>query len=123
MDNAPAVAFLKRNINLVCLITLTNIVMLDRAKTDIFTDANRCKLRKIAADCFVLLKTKTVVLPLKKAGTIAVAGPLADNKENMPGTWSVAANFDKATSLLTGLKAVAGDKAKFGLCQRFKPRL
>jgi len=35
-------------------------------------------------------------------------GPLADNKENMPGTWSVAADFSKATSLLTGLKEVAG---------------
>ncbi|HNP21600.1 MAG TPA: beta-glucosidase BglX [Panacibacter sp.] len=85
----------------------------DRAKTDIFTDANRVEARKIAADCFVLLKNQNSVLPLKKAGTIAVVGPLADNKENMPGTWSVAANFDKATSLLTGLKAVAGDKAKF----------
>ncbi len=30
----------------------------------------------------------------------------------MPGTWSVAANFSKATSVLTGLKEVVGDKAK-----------
>jgi beta-glucosidase len=30
-------------------------------------------------------------LPLKKSGTIAVIGPLADAKENMAGTWSVAA--------------------------------
>jgi beta-glucosidase len=36
---------------------------------------------------------------------------LADNKENMPGTWSVAANFSKATSVLAGLKEV-GDKVK-----------
>lgn len=84
----------------------------NRAKTDIFNDANRAEARKIAADCFVLLKNQNNVLPLKKAGTIAVVGPLADNKENMPGTWSVAANFDKATSLLTGLKAVVGDNAK-----------
>jgi beta-glucosidase len=26
-------------------------------------------------------------LPLKKSGTIAVIGPLADAKENMAGTW------------------------------------
>lgn len=84
----------------------------NRAKTDIFSDANRAEARKIAADCFVLLKNQNNVLPIKKGGTIAVVGPLADNKENMPGTWSVAANFDKATSLLTGLKSVAGDKAK-----------
>jgi beta-glucosidase len=84
----------------------------NRAKTEIFTDANRAEARKIAADCFVLLKNKDNVLPLKKSGTIAVIGPLADNKENMPGTWSVAADFEKATSLLTGLKAVAGNNTK-----------
>jgi beta-glucosidase len=37
---------------------------------------------------------------------------LADSKENMPGTWSVAADFSKATSVLAGLKEVLGDKAK-----------
>jgi beta-glucosidase len=79
-----------------------------RAKTEIFTDANRAEARKIAADCFVLLKNQNNILPLKKSGTIAVIGPLGDNKENMPGTWSVAADFSKATSLLTGLRAVAG---------------
>jgi beta-glucosidase len=83
-----------------------------RAKTEIFTDANRKEARAIAAQSFVLLKNAGNVLPLKKSGTIALIGPLADNKENMPGTWSVAANFAKATSVLTGLKEVVGDKAK-----------
>ena len=84
----------------------------NRAKTDVFTDANRNEARKIAADCFVLLKNQNNILPLKKSGTIALIGPLADSKENMPGTWSVAANFSKATSLLAGISSVAGDKAK-----------
>src|SRR6188474_3762400 len=84
----------------------------NRAKTEIFTDANRKEARRIAADCFVLLKNQNNTLPLKKSGTIAVIGPLGDSKENMPGTWSVAANFSKATSVLTGLKEVIGDKAK-----------
>ena len=84
----------------------------NRAKTEIFTEANRTEARKIAADCFVLLKNQNNLLPLKKSGTIALIGPLADTKENMPGTWSVAANFSKATSLLTGLKSVVGDNAK-----------
>lgn len=79
-----------------------------RAKTEIFTDANRKIAREIASQSFVLLKNQNNVLPLKKSGTIALIGPLADNKENMPGTWSVAADFSKATSLLTGLKEVAG---------------
>jgi len=85
----------------------------NRAKTEIFTDANRKEARKIAADCFVLLRNQNNTLPLKKSGTIAVIGPLADSKENMPGTWSVAANFSKATSLLSGLKEVAGNNTKF----------
>ncbi|MBL7740910.1 MAG: beta-glucosidase BglX [Chitinophagaceae bacterium] len=84
----------------------------NRAKTEIFTDAHRKEARSIAAQSFVLLKNQGNILPLKKSGTIALVGPLADNKENMPGTWSVAANFSKATSVLTGLKEVLGDKAK-----------
>ncbi len=84
----------------------------NRAKTEIFTDANRAEARKIAADCFVLLKNDQNILPLKKSGTIALIGPMADNKENMPGTWAVAANFQNATSILAGIKAVVGDKAK-----------
>src|SRR5205085_2036939 len=65
----------------------------NRAKTEIFSDAHRRDARSIAAQSFVLLKNQNKILPLRKAGTIAVVGPLADNKENMPGTWSVAAYF------------------------------
>lgn len=84
----------------------------NRAKTEVFTDANRKEARSIAAQSFVLLKNQSNTLPLKKSGTIALIGPLADSKENMPGTWSVAANFSKATSVLAGLNEVVGDKAK-----------
>ena len=83
-----------------------------RAKTEIFTAANRKEARSIAAQSFVLLKNTNGLLPLKKSGTIALIGPLADNKENMPGTWSVAADFSKATSLLEGLKNAAGSNVK-----------
>ena len=84
----------------------------NRAKTEIFTKENRSVARSVAAQSFVLLKNKNNILPLKKTGTIAVIGPLADNKENMPGTWSVAADFSKATSLVTGLKEVMGSQVK-----------
>ncbi len=80
-----------------------------RAATEIFTAANRATARTIAAGCFVLLKNQGNILPLKKGGTIAVVGPLGDNKENMTGTWSVAADFSKSVALLQGLKDVAGD--------------
>lgn len=84
----------------------------NRAQTEVFTNDHRREARNIAAQSFVLLKNQGNVLPLKKSGTIALIGPMADNKENMPGTWSVAANFDKATSLLAGLKEVVGNKVK-----------
>ena len=83
-----------------------------RAASEVFTDANRKAARAIAAQSFVLLKNKGNILPLKKSGSIALIGPLADNRENMPGTWSVAANFSKAISVLDGLKEVAGSNVK-----------
>jgi beta-glucosidase len=86
-----------------------------RSQTEIFTDLNRKEARAIAAESFVLLKNQNNILPLKKTGTIALIGPLADNKENMPGTWSVATDFSKAISLLSGLKEVAGNPANGGI--------
>lgn len=83
----------------------------NRAKTEVFSADNRKEARAIAAQSFVLLKNQNNTLPLKKTGTIALVGPLADAKENMGGTWSVAANLSKAVSFLTGLKEVVGDKA------------
>ncbi|MGZ8523491.1 MAG: beta-glucosidase BglX [Chitinophagaceae bacterium] len=83
----------------------------NRAKTEIFTDANRKEARAIAAESFVLLKNQGNVLPLKKTGTIALIGPLADATENMTGTWSVAANFAKSVSVIKGIKEVVGSNA------------
>ncbi|HSC54300.1 MAG TPA: beta-glucosidase BglX [Phnomibacter sp.] len=84
----------------------------NRAATEIFTAENRTIARNIAAQSFVLLKNEKNALPIKRGSTIALVGPLADNKENMPGTWSVAADFSKAISVLTGLKEVAGNDTK-----------
>nr|WP_294906529.1 beta-glucosidase BglX [uncultured Lacibacter sp.] len=85
----------------------------ERAKTEVFSLEHRKIARSTAAQSFVLLKNENNVLPLKKNGTVAVIGPLANDKRNMPGTWSVAAEFDKATAVLTGLNEVVGDKVKF----------
>lgn len=79
-----------------------------RPEKDVYTAANRKEARSIAAQSFVLLKNEGNVLPLKRGGKIALIGPMADNRENMPGTWSVAADFSKAISILEGLKEVAG---------------
>ena len=79
----------------------------NRAKTEIFTVKNRAEARAIAAQSLVLLKNNNQLLPLKKSGTIAVIGPLANAKENMAGTWSVATNMEKSISLIAGIKEAA----------------
>ncbi|WP_426485640.1 beta-glucosidase BglX [Flavobacterium sp. 2] len=83
-----------------------------RAKTEIFTMDSRKEARQIAAQSLVLLKNQNQLLPLKKSGTIGLIGPLADAKENMPGTWSVATKMENAVSLLAGIKEVAGAGTK-----------
>lgn len=83
-----------------------------RANSEIFTPQNRAIARTIAAQSLVLLKNDNQVLPLKKSGTIALIGPLSNNRENMTGTWSVAAEFAKSVSLLDGLQKAVGNDAK-----------
>jgi beta-glucosidase len=82
----------------------------ERAKAEVFSASNRAEARSIAAQSFVLLKNENQVLPLKKSGTIALIGPLAHARENMTGTWSVAAKFSESVSLLDGMKKAAGDQ-------------
>ena len=84
----------------------------NRSKTEIFTDANKKVARETAAQSFVLLKNANNTLPIKKSGTIALIGPLADAKENMTGTWSVAADFSKSISVKQGLEDAVGSNAK-----------
>ena len=83
-----------------------------RAENEIFTPENRKIAREIAAQSFVLMKNEGNILPLKKNGTIALVGPLADNAENMTGTWSVAGRFKESVSLMQGIKSAVGDKVK-----------
>lgn len=83
----------------------------NRSKTEIFTPENRQVAREIAAQTFVLLKNENQLLPIQNKKTIALVGPLADNRENMPGTWSVAGDFAKSVSLLDGLKNALGSEA------------
>ncbi|MGN6533568.1 MAG: beta-glucosidase BglX [Ginsengibacter sp.] len=82
-----------------------------RAKTELMSDANLQAAREIAARSFVLLKNDNKVLPLKKSGTIALIGPLADSKRNMLGTWSVSGDPEKSVTIMQGIKNVVGNNA------------
>ncbi|MDI3318744.1 beta-glucosidase BglX [Pinibacter soli] len=82
-----------------------------RFNSAILTDANRAAAREFATKSMVLLKNNNNVLPLQKGKTIALIGPLADNKRNMLGTWSVSGDPEKSIPVLQGLKNVAGNDA------------
>ena len=92
-----------------------------RPARDIFTRAHRDAARRIASESFVLLKNDNQTLPLKPTGTIAVIGPLADTRSNMPGTWSVAAVLDRSPSLIEGLREMVGRMDEMPLNQSNEP--
>lgn len=81
------------------------------AEKEVFSGENRAEARRIAAESFVLLKNDNV-LPLKKQGRIAVVGPLADSRVNMPGTWSVAARLGESRSVIDGIRDAVKGKAE-----------
>lgn len=83
-----------------------------RRATDIYTAENRQVARDLAAESFVLLKNEDNLLPLQKQGTIALIGPLGDSKFNIPGTWSVAATYDKYSTLRESMERALDGKAK-----------
>ncbi|MCE1200297.1 MAG: glycoside hydrolase family 3 C-terminal domain-containing protein, partial [Marinilabiliales bacterium] len=82
-----------------------------RAKQELFTPEHLQLAREAAAKSSVLLKNEGNVLPLKSNLRIAVVGPMANNRENMTGTWSVAADFSQSVTLVEGIRQVAGDQA------------
>lgn len=85
---------------------------LSRPAKEIYTKEHQDIARRIAAESFVLLKNQQEVLPLKKTGKIAVIGPLANTRSNMPGTWSVAVDLQKPMTFVEGIQEVAGKNAR-----------
>jgi len=79
----------------------------ERVKTDVLTPENLKTAREIAARSMVLLKNDKQILPLKKSGTIAVIGPLANSRKDMIGTWAFNGG-DKVSSVVDGIKNIGG---------------
>ncbi len=84
----------------------------ERAKTEISTKEHMNTAREIATQTFVLLKNENQLLPLQEKGRIALIGPLADNRENMAGTWSVGVDQKESITVLEGFKNAIGNKAE-----------
>ena len=67
--------------------------------------------RAAGARTAVLLRNEGAVLPLRKTGTIALIGPLANSKTSTMGSWSLAGNPTDTVTVLEGLKNKLGSAA------------
>src|SRR5688572_24659766 len=76
---------------------------------EILTEQRRIEAREIASRTFVLLKNNNQTLPIKKSGTIALIGPLANDKNNMLGTWAVSGDPQLSVPVFTGMKNMGGN--------------
>ncbi len=82
-----------------------------RPEKTILTAQTREIARDAAARSFVLLKNDKNLLPLKKDRNIALIGPLANNKNNMLGTWAVSGDPQLSITVLEGLKNATGNSS------------
>ncbi|WP_452225021.1 beta-glucosidase BglX [Lacinutrix chionoecetis] len=80
----------------------------ERERTEVLSEGNLKVARDVAKKSIVLLKNENNILPLsKKAKSIAVIGPLADDKNSPLGNWRGKGEYNSAVSLLEGVKALA----------------
>ncbi|MFP3436506.1 beta-glucosidase BglX [Pantoea sp. SIMBA_133] len=83
----------------------------DPQDTNAESRLHRPEARDVARKSMVLLKNRLDTLPLKKSGTIALIGPLADSQRDVMGSWSAAGVAKQSVSLLQGMKNATEGKA------------
>jgi beta-glucosidase len=81
----------------------------ERAAREVLSADKRQAAREFAVRSTVLLKNNNQTLPLRKSGTIALIGPLANNRSNMLGTWAVSGDASTSVPVLDGMRAVGGN--------------
>lgn len=88
----------------------------EAAETEILlTRTNRAAAREIAGRSMVLLKNDHAALPLSPGvGSIAVIGPLADDRRTPLGWWAGDGKPDDTITPLAGIKAKVSPKTKVG---------
>ncbi|CAG2142255.1 Beta-xylosidase [Cupriavidus campinensis] len=81
----------------------------DPADVNAESRLHRAEARAAARKSLVLLENRNQTLPLKKGGTVAVIGPLADAPIDIMGSWSAAGKATQSVTLLQGMRdALAG---------------
>lgn len=84
-----------------------------RERAVVFSPQNMAAAREMAARTMVLLKNDRETLPLKRdVNSIALIGPLADNQQDMLGSWTGDGNTADAVTLLAGIKAKVSPETK-----------
>lgn len=83
-----------------------------RPEKEILTQANRDFARKIAANSCVLLKNEKNTLPIIGQKKISLVGPLANDRSNMLGTWSVSGDSQKSVTIYEGIRKLLGGAAR-----------
>ena len=79
-----------------------------REQTDILSAESLQTERKMAQESMVLLQNNNDLLPLKKEQTVAVIGPLADDKASQLGSWAGNGQAKDAVTPLEGIIAKLG---------------
>ena len=82
-------------------------VSAERAASTLMKPEFLAAARDIARRSMVLLKNERSALPLKKTGSIALIGPLANRQRDVIGSWSGAGDWHQAVSVEQGLRAAA----------------
>jgi beta-glucosidase len=78
----------------------------EREQATLLSAANLMTAREVARESIVLLKNDKSVLPLdKNVKSIAVIGPLGNNRADLLGPWAGPADSNTVVTLLAGLKA------------------
>jgi beta-glucosidase len=80
----------------------------ERAAREIMSPAKIKASLEMAERSMVLLKNRNQVLPLKKSGTIAVIGPLANNRGDMLGTWAMSTDTSRVPTIIEGIMNAGG---------------
>lgn len=79
-----------------------------REATDLLAPESLATARQLAQESMVLLENKGDLLPLKKEQTVAVIGPLADDKASQLGPWAGDGRAKDAVTPLEGIAAKIG---------------
>ncbi len=76
-------------------------------------EAHRANARRLAAASMVLLKNDHHILPLSLDRKVALIGDMADDKENLLGSWCLDGKPEHVTSVEEGIRAAIGDRLLF----------